>query len=377
MDEAARRSGGAKNGRIRVLIVDDSATVRVLLRRYLSGEGDIVVVGSASNGCEAVSMARSLNPDVITLDVNMPCMDGLTALGEIMREHPRPVVMLSSLTGEGAEETVTALSLGALDFVTKPADPGGMQEMAAELVRKIRRVMEARPALRPAAQDGPLPEQTGKAKVRPLAPGEAVVLVGASTGGPSALSRVMAGIPAGLPVAGVIVQHMPAGFTRALAGRLNQESGFLVREATQGEALAVGKWLVAPGGWHLTFDERGRAVLDQSPLVHGVRPAIDVTLSSLVRGFGGRLVAVILTGMGTDGTLGAQLVHAAGGKVIVEDRSTCVVWGMPRSIEESGVADLVLSLEDIPEGIARAASSFTRQTMEGKEAGGKGERREP
>jgi two-component system chemotaxis response regulator CheB len=371
MDEAARRSPGAKDGPIRVLIVDDSAMVRVLLRRHLSAERDIAVVGTAADGCEALSMVRRLDPDVITLDVTMPCMDGLSALKEIMRERPRPVIMLSSLTGEGAEETVAALSLGALDFVTKPADPGGMQEMTGELVGKIRRVMEARPALRPAMPDGLIQDQPGKAKVRPLAPKEAVVLIGASTGGPGALRRVMARIPAGLPAAGVIVQHMPSGFTRALAGRLSEESPFLVREATQGEALAVGKWLVAPGGWHLTFDEQGRAVLDQSSLVHGVRPAIDVTLSSLARVFGSRLVAVILTGMGTDGTLGAQLVHAAGGRVIVEDRSTCVVWGMPRSIEEAGIADAVLGLEDIAAAIARATSSFPGEIFDEKESDGR------
>lgn len=349
-------SGGEKP--IRVLVVDDSAFMRYTLARRLGETPGFTVVGSAHDGKEALQMIESLNPDVITLDVEMPHMDGITTLRQIMATRPTPVVMVSSLTTDGARETIQALTYGAIDFIAKPESKANIEQIVEELVTKLRRAAKARVYPLPTAIQAPLPTPTSSAasqkKVRPFGEKDRIVVIGASTGGPRALNQLIPQLPARLPAAFIIVQHMPVGFTRSLAERLNSLAELAVKEAEPGDQLEVGKALVAPGGFHMVFDQQGQVSLNQNPTVHGVRPAVDVTLISVAQNFGKATVAVILTGMGKDGANGAVLTHSLGGKVIAEDESSCVVWGMPRSVVEAGVADEVVPLPEIPNAIARA-----------------------
>jgi two-component system chemotaxis response regulator CheB len=331
---------------IRILIVDDSAFMRLTLQRRLAAEPGLEVVGTAGDGHEAVAQARALRPDVITMDVEMPGLDGLGALAQIMAEQPTPVIMASSLTREGTETTVRALTLGAVDFVTKPSQMGNMQQMAAELAAKIRQAADARvrrvaATVRPSA--GPRP----KMPVRPIGATDTILAIGASTGGPGSLRQLMADLPADLNAAAVIVQHMPPGFTRSLAERLNEVSAWTVKEAAGGDRMLCGQALLAPGGFHLVLGRAGEAILSQDPPVNNVRPAVDVTMRSLVEIYKGKVLGVVLTGMGRDGTEGAVLIRQAGGRVIAEAESTCAVYGMPRAVVEAGAADYVAPLPEI------------------------------
>jgi two-component system chemotaxis response regulator CheB len=348
---------------IRVVVVDDSAFMRFTISKHLNEAAGIHVVATAHDGEEALTLIAQHEPDVVTLDVEMPRMDGLTTLRAIMSTAPRPVVMLSSLTSEGASETVQALTVGAVDFVTKPANRANIGAVMEEVVAKVRAAARARvrsirvPApLGPLAGDLPSPRPAaGPAKeTRPLRATDRIVVIGASTGGPRALQTAMTGVVAGWPAALVIVQHMPAGFTRSLAERLDGLSGFHVREARPGDDLQVGLCLLAPGGFHMQLDEAGKVTLNQNPPVHGVRPSVDVTLMSIAQRFRARVVTAILTGMGSDGTQGAALVNSLGGRVIAEDESTCVVWGMPRSVAESGAAHEIVPLPDVARALERA-----------------------
>jgi two-component system chemotaxis response regulator CheB len=353
---------------VRVLVVDDSAFMRYTIGKYIAAAPGLHVAGSARDGREALDLLPRLQPDVITLDVEMPRLDGLSTLKEIMSREPTPVVMLSSLTVEGARETVQALTWGAVDFVAKPVDKANLAAVMDEVVTKIRAAAQANvrrargltfgnlaALARGAAPAGaPALAATASAKpTRPLTAADKVVVIGASTGGPRALNEVVPNIPADLRAAVVIVQHMPVGFTRSLAERLNQASALYVKEAEPGDVLRVGQALLAPGGFHMQFDGEGRVALNQNPTVHGVRPAIDVTMASLAQFFGSRTVAAILTGMGHDGTNGSALVRGAGGRIIAEAEGTCVVWGMPRSVCEAGHANEVLPLTEVAAGLAR------------------------
>lgn len=339
---------------VRVLVVDDSAFMRFSITQHLNGRAGIQVIGSARDGQEALELIPNLQPDVVTLDVEMPRLDGIATLREIMTRFPRPVVMLSSLTREGAVTTIQALTLGAVDFITKPERQLDIQTVMDEAAAKILRAANARvkpfPLIRPAAPSKPAVEKA----VRLLKSGEPIVLIGSSTGGPRALNEVVPALPASLPASVVIVQHMPAGFTHSLAERLNGQSKLLVREAQPGDRLMVGQALLAPGGFHMVLDENEQVALNQNPPVHGVRPAIDVTLTSLVQRYGKRVISVILTGMGSDGTNGSVLLHSLGGTVIAEHESTCVVWGMPRSVLEKQAVDVVVPLPDVADAIQKA-----------------------
>lgn len=342
---------------IRVLVVDDSAFMRFTIAKHLNEAPGIQVVGSAHDGQEALQLIPQLQPDVITLDVEMPHLDGLSTLREIMAEFPRPVIMLSSLTSEGAIETVQALTLGAVDFISKPTNKANIAAVMNDVTGKIRRAANTHvhsiPRRRTATTECPKrPEQT-KA-TRSVVKQDRIVVIGSSTGGPRALSTVLAGLAADLPAAFVVVQHMPVGFTRSLAERLDSLSALKVREAQPGDRLEVGQVLVAPGGFHMTLDANQEIALNQNPPVHGVRPAIDVTMTSITQHFGAATVSVILTGMGNDGTTGSTLVHSAGGWVIAEAESSCVVWGMPRSVYEAGVADEVVPITEVAAAIERA-----------------------
>ncbi len=343
---------------VRVLVVDDSAYVRFTVSKHLSEAPGLAVVGVAGDGREALELIPRLQPDVITLDVEMPRLDGLSTLREIMARHPMPVVMLSSLTTEGARETVQALTWGAVDVVAKPAARANIVAAMDEIIAKVRIAAGARVA---PIQNGSRPERARSAdgraaakRTRPLRARDKVVVIGASTGGPRALTAVVAGLPADLPAAVMIIQHMPVGFTRSLAERLDALSPLAIHEAAPGDALEAGRALVAPGGFHMAVDESDRVTLNQNPTVHGVRPAIDVTMVSAVQRYGAGTVGVVLTGMGRDGTNGAQLIHEAGGYVVTEAESSCVVWGMPRSVAEAGAADSIVPLPEVAEAIVRA-----------------------
>ncbi len=343
---------------IRILVVDDSAFMRYTISRRLSEIEGFHVVGSAHDGKEALDVLPALKPDVITLDVEMPHMDGLSTLRQIMATRPTPVIMVSSLTTEGARETIQALTWGAVDFISKPASKANIEVIIDELTAKIRRAAHAKvyPISSAILQRESISPELPQKKVRQRREKDKVVVIGASTGGPRALQTVVSQLSASLPATFLIVQHMPVGFTRSLAERLNAVSELAVKEAEPGDTLENGRALVAPGGFHMVLDSNGQIALNQNPSVHGVRPAIDVTLLSAAEKFGSAMIAVILTGMGKDGTNGAALVHSMGGKVIAEDESTCVVWGMPRSVWEAGVADEVRPLNDVAMAIERAVA---------------------
>ena len=346
---------------VRVLVVDDSALMRKLVTEMLSQDESITVVGQARDGADALLKLEALRPDVVTLDVEMPVMDGLAALGEIMQRRPTPVVMLSSLTQQGAEMTLRCLEGGAVDFVGKPGGSISLNiaAVAVDLIAKVK--VAARVRLRaPLRPRPPAPNSGGAGRDKPsLTPPELgaggrgrALLIGASTGGPRALQALVPALPATLGVPVVLVQHMPPGFTASLAQRLDASSPLQVREASAGDPLEAGLILVAPGGRHLEFDAAGRAVLTDEPPVHGVRPAVDVTLASLTSLFGAGLTAVLLTGMGRDGARGLKILHDRGGRTLAEDESTCVVYGMPRAACELGGVERMLPLHELAAAIA-------------------------
>ena len=348
---------------IRVLVVDDSAFTRKIISDMLNSEPDIVVVDVARNGKIGVEKARSLKPDVITLDVEMPVMNGLEALEVIMREIPTPVVMLSAMTQEGATTTFRALEMGAVDFVPKPSGSivlsvDEIHDMLLEKVRlaakvKVRpRKVGYRPDRRPMR-----PDQLKAARERPPRREErfrSVVIIGTSTGGPSALNRVLPDLPKDIPAGILVVQHMPPGFTKSLAARLNDACAIGVKEAEEGDGIEQGKALVAPGGKHMVVKASGKVRLSNAPPRNGVRPAIDNTMESAVDIYGKNLIGVVLTGMGRDGAEGMAAIKASGGKTIAEHESTCVIYGMPRAVIEQGLADLIVPLHEMGEAITRS-----------------------
>ncbi|MEN4010534.1 MAG: chemotaxis response regulator protein-glutamate methylesterase [Chloroflexota bacterium] len=348
---------------VRLLVVDDSAFMRFAISQYLGSRDEISIVGSARDGQEALEMIPTLNPDVVTLDVEMPRLDGISTLRQIMTRFPRPVVMLSSLTREGAVTTIQALTLGAVDFIAKPERQLDIQTVMDEAAGKILRAARARirPAAFPVAAQPAQPVVEKPVRLR--LPSDPVVLIGSSTGGPRALNEVIPALSAAVSAAFVIVQHMPAGFTHSLAERLNTTSRLKVREAQPGDRLMVGQVLIAPGGFHLLLDDNNRVTLNQNNPVHGVRPSIDVTLTSLVQRYGRRVIAVILTGMGSDGTNGCALLNSLGGTVIAEHESTCVVWGMPRSVVEKKAASVVAPLPEVATAIELAVHQNIKEKI--------------
>ena len=353
MTGAAAAEAPGSDRLIRVLVVDDSATVRAVLARRLDADPTLEVVGRAADGLEALELIAELRPDVVTLDIEMPRLDGLGTLERIMDECPTRVVMVSSLTAEGADATIRALELGAIDFIEKPSFGGvaAPHAVAGEVSQKVRHAAGARlTRLRPRPERPPaVPPPLGR-ESRWL---PKKVLIGSSTGGPQALRQVLTSLPGDLGVPVVIVQHMPGGFTRSLAQRLDELSPLSVQEAAPGSRMEVGKALIAPGGFHLTLDGDGVVALNEDKPECGVRPSINVTAESLARAFGEDVVEVVLTGMGNDGTRGAALIKEAGGSVIAEAEESCVVYGMPRSVVEAGYADRVVSLQGIAGALVR------------------------
>jgi two-component system chemotaxis response regulator CheB len=335
---------------IRVLVVDDSILMRSILGDMLNLPGEMSVVGLAKNGLEAIARTKELKPDVITMDVEMPKMDGITALRQIMKEQPTPVIMLSAVTKEGAWQTMMALSAGAVDFVSKPSGSISLDidRVKGALIEKIRAVCAvSRSKLRVAAE---MPE-VHKGPARMAVRAKKVVVIGSSTGGPGALEQVVPRLPENLKAGILIVQHMPPGFTRSLAERLNRISAVEIKEAQDGDAILEGRALLAPGDYHMIVRKGAGAghivSMSQEPPVHRVRPAVDVTMKSAVRNFGAGIVGVVLTGMGTDGAFGLKDIKDQGGRTIACDEKTSVIFGMPKAAIELGCVDRVEPLGNI------------------------------
>lgn len=354
---------GSNPEKVTVLIADDSVFMRHMLRRALGRHPRIHVVAEARDGSEAVEKNRQFMPDVVVLDVEMPRMDGLSALKAMMEQRPVPVVMFSSLTHTGAQVTLEALSLGAVDFLPKPVSGFELDKAAEELCRKVLASASARPRVREsplgANKEGAPRRDTQAAPTGSTPSHEAgsLVVIGASTGGPQALEDLVPDLPGDLESGVIVCQHMPAGFTSSLARRLDTVSALLVREAVDGDVIRAGEVLVAPGGYHLRVfkgngDKAARVARYDGPPVHGVRPAVDVTLTDAAYIYGRKLMVVILSGMGTDGADGAKKAKECGARVIVQDESTSVVWGMPRACRELGICDKVLPINQIAGEIA-------------------------
>jgi len=326
--------------RIRVLVIDDSAFVRRAVERMLIAAEDIEVVGTAADGEEGLRKARELRPDVVTLDIKMPRLGGLETLERLMQEQPLPVLLMSTLTQEGAEVTLRGLELGAMDFVDKSSvQPMSMLSLADELVAKIRAMGGARVRVRP---QPPRPQAEAGAERAEL------VVIAASTGGPTALQQVLSGLPAGFPAAVFVVQHIPRGFTKSLAERLDARSAIPVREAHDGDTVVPGGVLIAPAGIHSRLVRRGADVavaLDEEPRDALHRPSADVLMVSAAEVYGARVIGVVLTGMGSDGTEGLRAIQASGGRTLAESEDTCVIYGMPKAALEAGVVERAAPLD--------------------------------
>lgn len=371
---------------VSVLVVDDSGFFRKRLTEILTGSGQIKVVGAATNGREGVELAARLRPDVITMDYEMPVMDGISAVREIMQKHPTPVLMFSSLTYEGARVTLDALEAGAVDFL-----PKNFEEIARDssqlqtiLINRILDVARSRPGAKPAAPTAsapaparepaslrtrsqpapttrqpaarPAPASRPEAEVnrRPVRRGPAkrysVVGIGTSTGGPVALQRVLTALPASFPAPIVLIQHMPASFTPAFAERLNKLCKIEVRQAEDGDLLKPGLALLAPGGKQMMIENRGgqaRARILPGDERLNYKPCVDVTFGSLARSFPGKTLGVILTGMGADGKDGCRMMKQSGSDVWSQDEKSSVIYGMPMAVAKAGLSDEILALDDI------------------------------
>lgn len=341
-------------GPIRVLIVDDSSVVRRIITEVLTGDPDVEVAGTAGNGIVALSKLDQVAPDLVTLDVEMPDMNGLETLAELRRLRPTlPVIMFSTLTERGASATLDALALGASDYVTKPTHVGSreaaVREVRASLLPKIKALGGRR---RPAGATRPA---SVRSSVPKAPPGRVdVVAVGVSTGGPNALAVLLGALPASLPVPMVIVQHMPPTFTRLLAERLDRDCRLRVAEARGGELLEPGTVLLAPGGRHLELRRTTRGVvtaLSDAPPENSCRPSVDVLFRSVAQTYAARALGVVLTGMGQDGYQGARVLTTGGARMLIQNEATCVVWGMPRAISDAGLADLALPLPALAQEI--------------------------
>jgi len=349
--------------RIKVLVVDDSAFMRKAIRQILESDPRIEVIGTARNGEDALEKLQELAPDVVTLDVNMPHMDGLTCLRHIMSTHPLPVVMISSLTQEGAKETFEALDLGAVDFIPKLSGTISLDigRQKKEIIAKVKaaafaKIERKKPSVRPALKRArvSLKKQGEKALVSQKA-----VAIGVSTGGPQTLMRIIPYLPANLPASLLIVQHMPPNFTRAFAERLNSASALEVKEAEAGDVVEDGKAYLAPGDYHMTVVRRTlgegaiiRLSKEPSNVLH--RPSVDVMMSSVAKVYGKNAVGVILTGMGKDGAEAMVEIKRNGGKTIAQDEASSIIFGMPKAAIEMGCVDKVISAEEMAQAIVRA-----------------------
>lgn len=342
---------------IRVLVVDDSAFVRQALTRMLSAAPGIEVVGTAVDGQDGVEKVLLLRPDVVTLDVKMPRLGGLDALRQIMDRCPTPVLLLSSQTSEGADITLRGLELGAMDFIDKSAVQGNMNllNLKADLVARVRALASVPRSRLVQPATGPVLPVTRPRRAG--TPAE-LIAIGTSTGGPPALQQIVPRLPAPFPGTILIVQHMPVGFTRSLAERLDQRSLLPVREAEDGEPVAPGLVLIAPAGRHMKVRRRGqqapRIWLDDEPAGALHRPSVDVLMTSVARVYGARALGILLTGMGTDGVEGLRAIRAGGGRTLAESAESCVIYGMPKAALEAGVAERAVPLARMADEILAA-----------------------
>jgi two-component system, chemotaxis family, protein-glutamate methylesterase/glutaminase len=343
--------------RIRILVVDDSVVIRRVLSDTLSKDPELEVVASASDGRIALSKIEQLHPDLVTLDIEMPVMDGLETLKELRKLYPKlPVIMFSTLTDHGASATLHALALGASDYASKPSNTGSPAEaIEAELIPKIKALCSGSPQLKT------MPPPRPAVRLRSKQPIE-IVAMGTSTGGPNALGAVLPRVPKDFPVPIVVVQHMPPIFTRLLAERLASQCEIPVAEGVAGVTLTPGSAWIAPGNFHMTvahFGVNRRLDLNQNPPEHSCRPAVDVLFRSVAAVFRANVLAVVMTGMGSDGVLGAQHIREAGGEVIIQDEASSVVWGMPGLVYAAGQADAVYPLDQL-------ASEITRRVLQSR-----------
>ncbi|MBK5530778.1 chemotaxis response regulator protein-glutamate methylesterase [Pseudomonas sp. TH06] len=376
---------------VKVLVVDDSGFFRRRVSEILSADPSIQVVGTATNGKEAIDQALALKPDVITMDYEMPMMDGITAVRHIMQRCPTPVLMFSSLTHEGARVTLDALDAGAVDFLPKnfediSRNPEKVKQLLCEKVHSISRsnrrfsaystpapVAAPAPAPTPAASASSFSSHSTSAPVRPApapAPTRApaasasspapkrkaykLVAIGTSTGGPVALQRVLTQLPANFPAPIVLIQHMPAAFTKAFAERLDKLCRISVKEAEDGDILRPGLALLAPGGKQMMIDGRGAVKILPGDERLNYKPCVDITFGSAAKSYGDKVLAVVLTGMGADGREGARLLKQGGSSVWAQDEASCVIYGMPMAIVKADLADAVYSLDDIGKHIVEA-----------------------
>jgi two-component system chemotaxis response regulator CheB len=386
---------------ISVLVVDDSVVIRRLVTDALAEDPEIRVVGTAPNGRVALAKIEQLNPDLVTLDIEMPVLDGLGTLRELRPRYPRlPVIMFSTLTAAGASATLDALSAGASDYVTKPSNVGSFEEskrsVREQIIPRIHALCERGSARRPRRASAPLQPGTGPPTggfaFPPALPGLAgvprspkapagtsgvnrprtdkveVLAIGCSTGGPDALSKILQALPATLPVPIVVVQHMPPVFTKMFAERLNRTCALDVVESTGEEEVRPGTVYIAPGDFHLEVVRSGTSVLTKlqsGPAENFCRPAVDVLFRSVAKAYGGKVLATVLTGMGQDGRRGAEVLHAEGAEVVAQDEATSVVWGMPGAVTHAGLADVVLPLPEIASYlVSRTAGGRNARSME-------------
>jgi two-component system chemotaxis response regulator CheB len=360
----------------RVLIVDDSIFMCRVLQSLIGADPELEVVGTARDGKQAIAQAESLRPDVISMDINMPHVDGLQATEVIMSTNPRPIVLVSSDAKEGAAPTLRGLAIGAIDFVAKPVSGTDldMSNVSEELCRKLKmaaRVRVVRNATRSALTQKLAPPEPSAAdlgdggvtqRVAPLPLGSPlsrpngrfpIVCIAASTGGPATLLQLIPAFPASFPAAVILIQHMPGTFTTQFVEQLKEVATARVKEAEQGELICPGTFYMCPGTHHLRVSPSGRVTLDDGPRVSGYRPCADMTMETLASFAGPMGTAVVLTGMGSDGARGATAIKAAGGHVIVQDEATSVIFGMPAEVIRCGAADQVLPLEQIYPALAK------------------------
>jgi len=374
---------------VKVLVVDDSGFFRRRVSEILSADPNIQVVGTATNGKEAIDQALALKPDVITMDYEMPMMDGITAVRHIMQRCPTPVLMFSSLTHEGARVTLDALDAGAVDFLPKnfediSRNPEKVKQLLCEKIlsisrsnRRVGAYAAPAPVAAPAPTPAPAPASTASyassVPVRPTpapiptrAPAPApsspapkrkaykLVAIGTSTGGPVALQRVLTQLPANFPAPIVLVQHMPAAFTKAFAERLDKLCRISVKEAEDGDLLRPGLALLAPGGKQMMVDGRGAVKILPGDERLNYKPCVDITFGSAAKSYGDKVLAVVLTGMGADGREGARLLKQSGSSIWAQDEASCVIYGMPMAIVKAELADAVYALDDIGRHIVEA-----------------------
>jgi two-component system chemotaxis response regulator CheB len=370
---------------VKVLVVDDSGFFRRRVSEILSADPNIQVIGTATNGREAIEQAQALKPDVITMDYEMPMMDGITAVRNIMQRCPTPVLMFSSLTHEGARVTLDALEAGAVDFLPKnfediSRNPERVKQLLCEKIHTIARSNRrslnpppaapvapaaslSKPAIRPAPTSAPASRPAVAPAPAPVASSAApkrksykLVAIGTSTGGPVALQRVLTQLPASFPAPIVLIQHMPAAFTKAFAERLDKLCRISVKEAEDGDVLRPGLALLAPGGKQMMVDARGVVKILPGDERLNYKPCVDITFGSVAKSYGDKVLAVVLTGMGADGREGARLLKQGGSQVWAQDEASCVIYGMPMAIVKANLADAIYPLDDIGRHLAEACA---------------------